>query len=406
MGWGSSAEQAKLGFVADWTRGGMSMVALCEAYGVSRQAGYVLLRRYAAEGLEGLRPRSRAPHRPGRAMAEEVAVAIIVLRRERPSWGPKKLRAVLVERRPELIWPAPSSIGELLRREGLSEPRRRRCRAIPVSRPFAPVKAANDLWCIDFKGWFRTRDGTRCDPLTVTDADSRYLLDCRILPPTLAAVQPAVDRLFCEYGLPVAIRSDNGPPFASSGAAGLTRLSVHWLKLGIALERIDPGAPQQNGRHERMHGTLKAETARPPAASPAEQQDRFEAFRRDFNENRPHEALGQVPPIRRYQPSPRPFPDRIEEPWYDPDHAVRRGRPTGEIKWGGALVFISEALAGETIGVAETEGGDWIVRFAAVDLGLIDRASKKLRRFAPPRPCRGKDQPEQTRKTVNHVSGP
>jgi transposase InsO family protein len=384
----------------------MSMVALCEAYGVSREAGYELCRRYAAEGLQGLRPRSRAPHRSGRAMAEETAAAIVALRRERPSWGPRKLRAVLIERHPEVIWPAPSSIGELLRREGLSAPGRRRRGALPVDRPFAPVAAPNDLWCIDFKGWFRTRDGTRCDPLTVTDADSRYLLECRIMPPTLVAVQPAVDRVFREFGLPRAIRSDNGAPFASSGAGGLSRLAVHWLKLGIGLERIQPGAPQQNGRHERMHATLKAETARPPADSPAEQQARFDAFRRDFNDNRAHEALGQVPPVRRYQPSPRPFPDKIEEPWYDPDHATRRVRPTGEIKWGGDLVFVSEALAGETVGVAETDDGDWIVRFAAVDLGLIDRTSKKLRRFAAARPCRRKAHPEQTEETVNHVSGP
>jgi transposase InsO family protein len=338
-------------------------------------------------------------------MADAIAGAVIELRRERPSWGPKKLRAVLVDRRPEVSWPAPSSIGELLRREGLSAPRRRRRGALPVVRPFAPVEAPNDLWGIDFKGWFRTRDGTRCDPLTITDADSRYLLECRILPPTLAEVQPAVDRVFREFGLPRAIRS-NGSPFASSGAGGLSRLAVHWLKLGITLERIEPGAPQQNGRHERMHATLKAETARPPAASAAEQQARFDAFRRDFNDNRPHEALGQVPPVRRYQPSPRPFPDKIEEPWYDPDHATRRVRPTGEIKWGGDLVFVSEALAGETVGVAETEDGDWIVRFAAVDLGLIDRTSKKLRRFAAGRPSRRKAQPEQIEKTVNHVTGP
>lgn len=405
MGWGSSAEQAKLEFVAERKRGEISMVALCEAYGVSREAGYELLRRYAAEGLEGLRPRSRAPRHSGRAMPEEIAAAIVELRCERPSWGPKKLRAVLVERRPEVTWPAPSSIGELLRREGLSVARRRRA-ALPAVRPFAPVEAPNDLWCIDFKGWFRTRDGARCDPLTITDADSRYLLECRILPPTLAAVQPAVDQVFRDFGLPRAMRSDNGAPFASIGAGGLSRLAVHWVKLGIRLERIEPGQPQQNGRHERMHATLKAETARPPADSAAEQQARFDAFRRDFNENRPHQALGQIPPIRRYHASPRPFPDNIGEPWYDPDHATRRVRPTGEIKWGGDLVFVSEALAGETVGVAETRDGDWIVRFAAVDLGLIDRTSKKLRRFAAARPCRRTAQSEQTKKTVNHVSGP
>jgi len=406
MGWGASAERAKLEFVADRKRGGTTMTALCEAYGVSREAGYELWRRYAAEGLQGLRPRSRAPHRSGRAMAETIATAVIDLRRERPSWGPRKLRAVLVERHPEVTWPAPSCIGELLRREGLSTPRRRRCAALPVDRPFAPVAAPNDLWCIDFKGWFRTRDGTRCDPLTITDADSRYLLECRIMPPTLVEVQPAVDRVFREFGLPRAIRSDNGAPFASSGAGGLSRLAVHWLKLGITLERIQPGAPQQNGRHERMHATLKAETARPPADSAAEQQARFDAFRHDFNDDRPHEALGQIPPVRRYQPSPRPFPEKIEEPWYDPDHATRRVRPTGEIKWGGDLVFVSEALAGETVAVAETDDGDWIVRFAAVDLGLIDRTSRKLRRFAAARPCRRKAQPEQTEETVNHLSGP
>ena len=227
MGWGASAEQAKLEFVADRKRGGMTMVALCEAYGVSREAGYELLRRIRPGGWR-VCGRARG-HRciTARRWRTRSLGAVIELRRERPSWGPKKLRAVLVDRHPEVSWPAPSSIGELLRREGLSAPRRRRRGALPVVRPFAPVEAPNDLWGIDFKGWFRTRDGTRCDPLTITDADSRYLLECRILPPTLAEVQPAVDRVFREFGLPRAIRSDNGSPFASSGAGGLSRLAVH-----------------------------------------------------------------------------------------------------------------------------------------------------------------------------------
>jgi len=185
----------------------------------------------------------------------------------------------------------------------------------------------------------------------------------------------------------------------------MTRLSVHWIKLGIRLEHIDPGAPQQNGRHERMHATLKAETSRPPAATPAEQQARFDRFRNDFNDHRPHEALGQAPPTSRYRPSPRPYPSRIEEPWYDAEHAVRRVRPNGEIKWGGDLLFLSEALAGEPIGIAETEPGDWLVRFADVELAIIDRKTKKLRRFMAGRPSRHRGKPEQTEETVRHVSG-
>lgn len=378
----------KLAFIAAYLRGGLPMTVLCEQFGISRDTGYRLVRRYEAEGADGLVPCSRAPHCHGMAMAAAIAAAVLALRRERPYWGPKKLRAALMKRDPRQPWPAPSTIGDLLRREGLSAPRRRRRTATPRPQPFLPVLAPNDLWGIDFKGWFRTADGQRCDPLTLTDADSRFLIECRIVPETIAAVQPVVDRAFRELGLPRALRSDNGPPFASSQAAGgLTRLSVHWVKLGIRLERIDPGAPQQNGRHERMHATLKAETARPPAATPAEQQARFDRFRHDFNDNRPHEALGQVTPTSRYRPSPRPYPSKVEEPWYDAEHAVRRVRSNGEIKWGGDLIFLGEALIGEPVGIAETEAGDWIVRFADIDLGLIERKTGKLRRFMAGRPA-------------------
>jgi len=222
----------------------------------------------------------------------------------------------------------------------------------------------------------------------VTDAHSRFLLACRIMAERSEVVQKAVDELFGEYGLPLAMRSDNGTPFASTGAAGLSVLSVHWVKLGIRLERIVPGQPQQNGRHERMHGTLKAETTKPPAANLVEQQARFDEFREAYNHHRPHEALGQQLPAEHYNKSPRQLPERVPEPWYDADHAVRRVRPTGEIKWGGETVFISQALAGEPVGVAEAANGDWLVRFASVDLGIIDRRTKKLNRFAAGRPPR------------------
>jgi putative transposase len=408
MPWtGTCVMDEKMAFIAACLAHEGSMTGRCAAFGISRDSGYALLKRYRAEGAAGLVPRSRAPHHHGLAMAEETAAAIIALRQERPYWGAKKLRAKLQERHPERPWPAPSTIGDLLRREGLSEPRRRRRRAVPVTQPFLPVREPNDLWCIDFKGWFRTTDGQRCDPLTVTDADSRFLIECRILPETVEAVRPVVDQAFRELGLPLTMRSDNGTPFASGNAVGgLTRLSVHWVKLGIRLERIDPGSPEQNGRHERMHGTLKNETSRPPAATPAEQQARFDRFRNDFNDNRPHEALGQVPPTRRYRPSPRPYPSKIEEPWYDADHAVRRVRSNGEIKWGGDYLFLSEALVGEPVGIAETEAGDWIVRFADLDLAIIDRHTKKLRRFMAGRPARHEAKPEQTEETVRHLSGP
>jgi len=395
----------KLRFMREYVSSEWTMTELCERFGISREWGYELVRRYRAAGFAGLEPRSCAPHRHGRAMPEPIAAAILNLRKKRPTWGPKKLRAWLLRNEPETTWPAPSTMGDLLRREGLSERRRRRRTPLPLRQPFAPVRAPHDLWCIDFKGWFRTRDGQRCDPLTLTDADSRFLIDCRILPITLAAVQPVVEAAFEEHGLPAAIRSDNGTPFAGIGAGGLSRMAVHWLKLGIRLERTDPASPEQNGRHERMHGTLKAETTRPPADTPAQQQARFDQFRADFNHNRPHEALGQATPASRFQPSPRPYPDRIPEPIYPDDHAVRRVRSNGEIKWGGDLIFLSEPLVGELVGVAETETGDWLVRFLDLPLGLIDRRTRKLRPFALARPGQREGHGKQTGKTVNDVSG-
>jgi putative transposase len=405
MGWKEACvEEEKLRFIADRLRGDVSMTELCGRYGVSREAGYELMRRYEAEGAMCVQARSRAPHVQAGATGEELVAALLCLREQRPHWGPKKLRAYLERQEPERRWPAASTIGDLLKRHGLVRGRRRRRSPLPQTRPFETVTRPNDLWCIDFKGWFRTGDGHRCDPLTITDADSRYLLACRIVPPTHEGVFPVTERLFKEHGLPRTIRSDNGPPFGSTGAGGLSRLAVHWLKLGIGIERIVPGKPQQNGRHERMHGTLKAETARPPAADRTAQQKRFDRFRIDFNEQRPHEALGQATPASRWQPSRRPYPARIEPPDYDANHAVRRVRQNGEIKWGGGLIFVSEVLAGEPVGLAETETGEVIVRYASVDLGLINRAGTKMRRFTAPRP--GRREAEQTEKSVNHLTGP
>jgi transposase InsO family protein len=389
----TSVIDQKVRFVAECLADEEPMTLLCERYGISRQTGYELKRRYLAQGLSGLEERSRAPHRPGRVTPAELVVRILDLRRRKPHWGPKKLLAVLCEADPEQAWPAHATVSELLRREGLSQPRRVRRRPLTVEQPFAAVQAANDAWCIDFKGWFETQDGQRCDPFTVTDAFSRYLLGLRIMAQTTDRVQAQMDELFQEHGLPAAIRSDNGSPFASSGAGGLTRLSARWVKMGIGLERIWPGKPQQNGRHERMHRTLKAEACQPPSANAAEQQARFDAFRQEFNHARPHEALGQQPPTRFYAPSSRPFFEPEGDPDYGDDQ-VRSVRSSGEIRWKGSMLFLSEALSGEAVGIAEREDGHWLVRFADLPLGLIDRDTGKLARFGPGRPPR----PEATLK--------
>jgi transposase InsO family protein len=310
-----------------------------------------------------------------RAQAE----AIIGLRRRKSSWGPKKLRARLAALAPEQQWPALSTIGDLLRREGLSRRRQRRRRATPSARSELRVGLApNDLWCIDFKGWFRTGDGAQCYPLTVTDSFSRYLLCCRVTAPDYEGCRPRFEQLFREYGLPGTILSDNGPPFASLAAGGLSRLSIWWVKLGIGLARIVPGKPQQNGRHERMHRTLKAETAKPPAATVVAQQRCFDRFRAEFNHERPHEALGQTVPAAHYTLSVRPYPARLEDPAYPADFERRRVRSNGEIKWQGELLFIAGPLSGEVIGLCENDDGDAQVYFGPVHLGTIDGVTLKF----------------------------
>ena len=400
----SNVFDERVRFVMAALGGAVSMTDLCHAHGISRETGYKWLAWYHAAGWDALKDQSRAPLHQAGAMPEAIAAAVLALRRQRPHWGPRKLRAALLSTQPQEVWPAASTLGDLLRREGQVSGAGRRHRAEPVTQPFVAATAPNDLWCIDFKGWFRTGDGRRCDPLTLSDAVSRYLLACEIMAPRAAEVAVACERLFREHGLPGGLRMDNGPPFASSGAGGLTRLSVGWVKLGIRLERITPGCPGQNGRHERMHRTLKAETSSPPAATVVAQQARFDDFRRDFNEVRPHEALGQVTPASRYTSEGRAYPDRIEDPWYDADHQVRRVRTDGTIMWRGALVPISTALVGEPIGLAELEGGDWAVRFADIALGVVERAGNKFRALAAARPGRRKG--EQTGETVNHVPGP
>lgn len=376
--------ERRIEMLSDYDTGVWSVSDLCRRYGVSRDTFYAWAARRASGERDWFSDRSHAtrtcPHRTGEAVEE----AVVALRRRFPHMGPRKLKAKLEAQDGAHAWPAASTIGDILKRAGLIEPARRRRRPLDAPRRARAAEAANEEWAADFKGWFRTRDQQRIDPLTITDSHTRFLVETRITDPTIEGARAVFTRAFKAYGLPGAIRCDNGAPFGSQAAGGLTRLSAWWLKLGVEPHFISPASPQENGRHERMHRTLKHQTSKPPAATMSEQQARFDAFRRHYNEERPHEALGQRPPAELYTPSPRAMPERIEDPWYDADHEARRVRSRGEIKWRGAFAFVSEALAGELVGLAELDNGDHVVRFCGHDLGLIDRRGA-FRRFAPPR---------------------
>jgi len=380
------AVEERIAMFRDWDSGAFSVTEIVRRFGVSRETFYVWKRRREAGAERWFEEHSRAPRHCAHATAEDRIREIVAMRRRFPRFGAEKIRAKLIETRPQLDWPAPSTIGDILKREGLivARQRRRRRRPVPVGEIVASAQAPNEEWSIDFKGWFRTQDGTRCDPLTVGDTATRYLFETRIMEQTSVNVRTALEHVFDECGLPGAIRSDNGSPFGSTGAGGLSKLSVWWLRLGIEPHYIPPASPQDNGSHERMHRTLQEATTQPPAATKKEQQARFDDFRKHYNEERPHEALGQTPPAKHWRPSARRLPRRIEEPWYDASHEVRRVRPPGTIKWRGEQVFVGEALAGEIVGLAEQDCGGHIVRFCTRDLGLIDRELRFLR-FAPPR---------------------
>jgi transposase InsO family protein len=371
----------RLRFISAVTSGEASMAAMCRQFGISRKTGYKWQARYRTESVTGLADRRRAPHSRPHAVAPPVRAAVLALREQHPTWGPKKLVARLRAAQPAVRWPAPSTVGDLLSHAGLVVPRQRRRHALPRTQPLAHATGPNVVWCADFKGDFALGDGTRCYPLTITDAASRYLLRCQALArgeTGTARVQPLFEATFREFGLPDRIRTDNGPPFASVGVGGLTPVAVSWVKLGILPERIDPGKPAQNGRHERMHRTLGAEACAPPAASLREQQGLLDRFRQEYNTDRPHEALGQVPPATVYVPATRPFPDHVPELTYPAADAVRWVRPNGALKWHGREVYVSQTLAGEPVGLTQVGDGRWQLAFGLLVLGVVDEPTGKL----------------------------
>lgn len=371
--------EARVRLVLEYEQGEATMTELCRAYEVSRETGYYWLRRYRTGGVESLRDLGRAPQRHPNQTSSEVEQQVLELRRAHMRWGPRKLKRVLERDQAEQSWPAASTMGEMLRREGLAVARVKRRRTQPYSQPFAAADAPNRVWCADFKGWFRTQDGERIDPFTLSDAHSRYLLRCQAVEKAdHERVRAICEAAFREYGMPEAMRSDNGAPFASRAVAGLSRLAVWWMKLGIVPERIAPGHPEQNGRHERMHRTLKQETASPAAANRRAQQKAFDRFRQEYNQVRPHEALEMQTPAACYQASSREYPARLWEPDYGSALRVRRVQQHGEFYWKHQPVFLSEVLWNERIGLWPMEEHGYIIFFARFPIAHFDSRSLKV----------------------------
>jgi putative transposase len=351
---------------------GESISALAEIYGVARKTIYKWLERHDAAGVAGLADRSRAPQHSPHKLSEDI-IAEIIAARQRWNWGPRKLRVKLAAAQPKIRWPAESTIGEVLKRAGLTHRRKPRVRTPPYGQPFASIDAANQTWCADFKGWFRTGDGKRCDPLTISDAHSRYLLRCQITPKADTIHVAAIfDAAFRQHGLPLVIHTDNGVPFASRAPGGLSRVSMRWVKLGIVPQRSRPASPQDNGRHERMPSTLKQATLQPPERTARRQQEAFDRFLHEYNHDRPHEALDDATPASCYTASCRQMPRRVPELDYGEDVMVRRISQQGSLKVNGERTFVSEIFAHEWMGLRALDERYSQVLYGPVTVGFFD----------------------------------
>lgn len=362
----------KTQFIADVLRKEQSITDLCDRYGISRKTAYKVIRRYQQEGPEGLRERSRRPHHCPHETPAPVTDALVQLRQRHPKWGAKKLLKILRGRRPELVLPARSTACDILDRHGLIPLERKRRRLGHPGKPTTMMDRPNQTWAADFKGQFRMGNGEYCYPLTVTDGYSRYLLECRGLTTTSCEdSKPIFRRLFQEYGLPDRIRTDNGVPFATPSLARLSKLSAWWVRLDVMPELIEPGCPQQNGRHERMHRTLKAHTTRPPAFGMRGQQRKFDEFRLEYNDVRPHESLDQETPDSLYAPSNRKMPDKLPKLEYPAHYETRYVSANGGLRWKCRWVNVSSCCIGEWVGLEEVGDGIWDVYFGRLKLGRL-----------------------------------
>jgi transposase InsO family protein len=366
---------------------GEPMTDLCEELGISRKTGYKFWRRYQEQGVRGLEDASRAPKRVARRTSAAVEELLVNARKRRTNWGGKKLKDVLEHKHPGLKLPSASTIAAILKRRGLVTGRKRRRRPELYAGSLTQPQTPNEVWGVDYKGQFRLGNGRYCYPLTASDLCSRYLLVTEALDGTdEESARPVFEQAFTEYGLPTVIRSDNGSPFASQGLAGLTRLSAWWLRLGINHQRTEPAHPEQNGCHERMHRTLKAETTRPAGQNTLQQQERFDSFRQEFNEERPHEALEMKRPAQVYRPSERSFPARLPELTYPLHDDVLEVSRAGHIRLPrGRQCFLSYALAGQPVGLREAPDGRWLVTYVALDLGSYDPRSGEFEPLSTPR---------------------
>ena len=366
-------------FVLDVERGELTVSELCERYGVSRKTGYKWLERFEEGGAEGLVERARRPHHSPNATRRLVAEGLEELRRRHPTWGAGKLLRILGRRHPSWTLPARSTGCELLKRAGLVRQRRRSSKPGHPGPPLSVMAEPNAVWSADFKGHFKTRDGVYCYPLTVSDGYSRYLLGCQALRSTrVELAKPVFTRLFEEYGLPRIVRTDNGVPFATTALGRLSHLSVWWVRLGIEPELTEPASPAQNGRHERMHKTLKAEATRPPSGNLAAQQVRFNRFRQEYNEERPHEALDMNTPAQLYQDSPRPMPAKLAPLEYPDRFEVRYVSANGGMRWNKNWVNVTSALIGEYVGMEEIDDGLWDVYFGPLMIGRLHERHMRI----------------------------
>jgi putative transposase len=370
----SAAMDERLQFVRDALSDRFAMSELCARYGVSRRIGYKWLARYDAEGRRGLVNRSRAPHHCPHKIAPKIAELLVTAREAHPYWGARKLLKVLTTKHPRIRdWPAPSTVADLLARRGLVQHRRRRRSPVHPGVVRPDTAAPNDLWSADFKGQFRTGDAQYCYPLTVADQHTRFLLTCHgLLSTQTVTARPVFERAFREYGLPLAIRTDNGVPFATQAIHGLSYLNVWWMRLGILHQRIRPGCPQENGAHERMHRTFKREAIKPVRHSCRAQQRNFDAFRREYNTERPHETLGQETPASQYRSSPRPYPERLPALEYPGHFLVKRITTGGTFRFQHRLLYLANAMVDQPIGLEEIDDGIWAIHFNNVLLATFD----------------------------------
>ncbi len=380
MPWqGVSAVDLRLRFIAEYLTEHYSMTELAATYGISRKTAYYWVRHYEREGPGRLAGTSRRPHHMPRATPEDVVAQVVAARRRHPTWGAGKLRDWLVRRQPATAWPCRDTIHTLLTRHGQVRRRRRAAVALVPPHHLTRPTAPNLVWTVDFKGQFCTRDGVLCYPFTLRDGFSRYVLRCHALTSVRFEVtQPQMARAFAEFGLPLCIRSDNGAPFGARALAGLSRLAVWWLRLGIWPERIRPGQPGENGSHEQFHAVLKRETARPPAPTRAAQQHRFGRFVTEYNHERPHEAVDHAPPATRYVPSPRAYPSHVPPPEYPLEWTVRRVSTAGQIKWRSRPLFLTSVLADEDVAFEPLDEGCWLIRFALLPLAMFNERTWRL----------------------------